>query len=188
MTDIRVTTNGREVAKALRLIPRKVVDQAAAAALNRTLKNVQRFALKQAAKDMGVTTTRLSKGRSVGSGSVGAVYGDKASRAKLQATLTGLGRPFNLIRFGGRQTKKGVSHKAWGRRQVAKGAFIGNSGRTAFIRRRNGKIRGAWGPGLAKTIADKTGPIEDHAAERFRRVHFPSRLRQALRRSGFNVG
>ena len=55
----------------------------------------------------------------------------------------------NVIEFGARQTKKGVSAKVWGKRRVYKGAFIGsgrNSGKQLVFARtsgatKSGKIR-----------------------------------------------
>ena len=44
----------------------------------------------------------------------------------------------SLIKFGARQTKKGVSAKAWGKRKIYRGAFIGggrNSGKRLVFKK-----------------------------------------------------
>lgn len=114
-----------------------------------------------------------------------------ASPRRLAALIKGSGRPLNLIRFNARQTKRGVSHRAYGRRQTAEGAFIGNSGRTVFVRKgrkRSAGVRPAWGPGLANVYAAHAKELRTLADKQYRAVHFPSRIRQELRRAGLLRG
>ena len=57
---------------------------------------------------------------------------DKARRGDEEYTIRIKSRYKNVIEFGARQTKKGVSAKVWGKRRVYKHAFIGsgkNSGK-----------------------------------------------------------
>ena len=71
------------------------------------------------------------------------------------------GRHFNLIESGARQVKNGVSHKGWGRRQIATGAFI-------FTGRNSGKrlvgARELYGGGSErekiKTLFGASAPVE----------------------------
>ena len=69
---------------------------------------------------------------------------DKARRGDETYTINIKSRYKNVIEFGARQTKKGVSAKVWGKRRVYKGAFIGsgrNSGKKlVFGKRKRKKI------------------------------------------------
>ena len=66
---------------------------------------------------------------------------DKARRGDEKYTIRIKSRYLNLIEFGARQTKKGVSAKAWGNRKLYKHAFMG-SGRNSGKRLVFGKTRG----------------------------------------------
>ena len=64
---------------------------------------------------------------------------DKARRGDETYTINIKSRYKNVIEFGARQTKKGVSAKVWGKRRVYKGAFIGsgrNSGKQLVFKKR----------------------------------------------------
>ena len=50
---------------------------------------------------------------------------DKARRGDEEYSIFIKSRYKNVIEFGARQTKKGVSAKVWGKRRVYKRAFIG---------------------------------------------------------------
>ena len=57
---------------------------------------------------------------------------DKARRGDETYTINIKSRYKNVIEFGARQTKKGISAKAWGKRKVYRGTFFGgerNSGK-----------------------------------------------------------
>lgn len=56
--------------------------------------------------------------------------------------------------FGARQTRKGVSHSAWGRRTLADGAFIPNGHSVAYKRVGKGRypIRALYGPAIPKEM------------------------------------
>ena len=61
-----------------------------------------------------------------------------------------------MIEFGARQTKKGVSAKAWGKRRIYKGAFIGsgrNSGKQLVFgksKRKKNKLKALHGASLPR--------------------------------------
>jgi len=64
---------------------------------------------------------------------------DKARRGDETYTINIKSRYKNVIEFGARQTKKGVSAKVWGKRRVYKGAFMGsgrNSGKQLVFKKR----------------------------------------------------
>ena len=55
---------------------------------------------------------------------------DKARRNDETYSIFIKSRYLNVIEFGARQTKRGVSEKVWGKRKIYRGAFIG-SGRNS---------------------------------------------------------
>ncbi len=139
MLDFNVSANFREVERMVKHIP-GLVEKAATRSLNRTNDQVATIARRLIAKDMGVSIKTVRAGMSK----------VKARRSLLTATTIAKDKPLNLIRFKSRQTKRGVSASAWGRRKVYKGTFIGNQGRTVF--RRTSKLRlpikPVWGPSI----------------------------------------
>ena len=88
------------------------------------------------------------------SGTQFALPKDKARRGDEQYTIRIKSRYLNLIEFGARQTKKGVSAKAWGNRKLYKHAFMGsgrNSGkRLVFGKTRGKKLKALHGPSLPR--------------------------------------
>ena len=79
-------------------------------------------------------TTSKETGLSVGE-TKKAMRKDRATPSDLSIAVRARGTFLSLKKFGARQVRKGVSHKAWGRRQVAKGAFVvGRMGGHAFRR------------------------------------------------------
>ena len=81
---------------------------------------------------------------------------DKARRGDEEYTIRIKLRYLNLIEFGARQTKKGVSTKACGKRKLYKHAFIGsgrNSGKQLVFGKTRGnpkKLRALHGPSLPR--------------------------------------
>jgi len=64
---------------------------------------------------------------------------DKARKGDETYSIHIKSRYLNVIKFGARQTKKGVSAKVWGKRKVYRGAFIGsgrNSGKQLVFKKR----------------------------------------------------
>jgi len=62
---------------------------------------------------------------------------DKARRGDETYSIFIKSRYLNVIEFGARQTKRGVSAKVWGKRKIYRGAFIGggrNSGKRLVFR------------------------------------------------------
>lgn len=197
----------------LRMLDGKAVNFAEREALNGTVGVVQKTAIKAVSDETGIPVRNLRKrGRSVNprstSGKMGAFPTKKATRHKLAATLTGLGRPFNLSRFNakeitagssssiktGRTRRKrgkalGVVHEAWGRKQVAMGAFrLGKGNRGPVVvptgskgKSKRGGLRGAYGPGVTHVMRypQVVSKIEKAAKREFPR-RFASRLRYAF--------
>lgn len=145
MLDLDVTADVREVERMFRRMP-KVVDRASVRSLNRTNDQVGTIARRLIAKEMGLPVKAVRAG----------MFKIRASRKKLSASTVAKGRPLNLIRFNARQTKRGVSANAWGKRKIYKGLFIANQGRTVFKRTSKQRlpIRSRWGPSIPKTMLE----------------------------------
>ena len=65
---------------------------------------------------------------------------DKARRGDEEYSIFIKSRYKNVIEFGARQTKKGVTAKVWGKRRIYRGAFIGsgrNSGKRLVFKKRS---------------------------------------------------
>ncbi len=156
MLDIDVSVNFREVERMVRHLP-GLVEKAATRSLNRTNNQVATIAGRLIAKKMGISSKVVRAG----------LFKIKASKRNLSAVTTASGRPLNLIRFKSRQTKRGVSASAWGKRKVYKGAFIGNQGRTVFKRTGQQRlpIKPVWGPSIPKTMVQDiiVNAMSDHA-------------------------
>ena len=72
-----------------------------------------------------------------------------------QYTIRIKSKYLNLIEFNAKQTKKGVSAKAWGNRKIYRGAFIGrgqNSGKRLVFKKVKGskQIRAVHGASLPR--------------------------------------
>jgi len=109
---------------ALNEVQRKVIPQAASSALNRVATSARRVAIDTIRKETNIKAAAVRK----------YVTTKKASKSMLTAEIRASKYAPNLINFGARQTKKGVSANAWAKRKIYRGAFIGNKGRTVFIR------------------------------------------------------
>jgi len=143
MLNIDVSADFGQVERMLRHMP-GVVTKAATRSLNRTNDQVATIARRLIAKEMGIPVKAVRAG----------MFKFKATRQRLGAATVARGRPLNLARFKARQTKRGVSASAWGKRKVYKGAFIANQGRTVFKRTSKQRlpIRPVWGPSIPKTM------------------------------------
>ena len=93
----------------------------------------------------------------------------------------------NVIEFGARQTKKGVSAKVWGKRRVYKGAFIGsgrNSGKQLVFARTSGATKS--GKKRIKALHGASLPREFHRGDMEKifnkkiKTRFPILFKRAL--------
>ena len=150
-------------------IERSVVPQATARALNRTAAEARTQVVRKLASQTGLKQKSIREKLIV----------VRARRSSLVAELQVSGRPLNLLRFGARQTKRGVSAKAWGKRRVYPGTFLGNRGRTVF-KRVGGKrlpIKPVWGPSIPREFIRNQ---LDRTIGRVVRERFPVHFRQNM--------
>lgn len=177
MLDFDVSADFREVERMYSHMP-GVVEKAAVRSLNRTNDQVATIARRMIAKDMGIPVKAVRAG----------MFKIKAMRHKLVAGTVARGRPLNLIRFKARQTRRGVSATAWGKRKVYKGAFIANQGRTVFKRTSKARtpIKAMWGPSIPKTmLQDYVIKAMNQTANRQWRKNFARDLQFYLDRQRF---
>lgn len=150
---------------------RKQIDLAAARAINRTLTTVRSVATKEVVKRTGITPQRAVRDR---------LHIRKATPNYLIGEIGVERYTPNLARFAARQTKRGVSATAWGKRKVYPRTFLGNQGRTVF--KRVGKsrvpIRPVWGPRMHRAFVERevTRAMDAVARDRFR-VEFRRELK-----------
>lgn len=116
-----------DVAKARRTLrswQQSALPKATAAALNRMGDQARTLAVKELAAVTGLKQKDVRAGLSR----------QRATWSKLSTAVIAIGKSLNLIRFGARQTKAGVSASAWDKRRIYPGTFIANQGRTVFRR------------------------------------------------------
>lgn len=148
MIDLKVSFDAGPTKKYLDNIQKKVVRQALTRSLNKTLDQVKTQASRDIAGAMGMKVGAVKK----------RLKKIRAGRDRLSAVMRADHYAPNLIEFGARQLKKGVSHKAWNRRQRQKGVFIipgKHSGKGVVVARR-GKgrtpLKTIYGPTLRNTF------------------------------------
>ena len=173
--NIRVTHELKQLRRDLGKVRRQVLPKAMASALNRTATQVQSASIKAISRETGLKQKDVR----------GEMRRSRAMPKRLAVTITARGRALNLIRFAARKVKKGVSAAPWRKRRVFKGAFIANQGRTVLKRVGEGRtpLRPVWGPGIAKSFADK--PVRGAADKAFRErwpVNFKAALKFQLAR------
>ena len=151
MITISLRHNFADVIKRLDALPEQIANKAMARALNTTIDQGKTQMARQISQEyrltVGEVKARLSVQKARNRGAL-------RLEAKLEATRKGKGRSMNLIAFQtGALTKRtakkagranavgqiGFQIKRGGGRKVIPGAFIGNKGRTMFIR--TGKAR-----------------------------------------------
>lgn len=171
---VRVTINNdlKETQKWLRAEQRRY-DRALRMAVNRAGSSAKTHGIRVVARETGLrqadirAATRFNK-----------MFGDK-----LDASIEMSGGARNLIRFQARQTRAGVSARAWGKRKVYRGTFIANDGHTVFKRKSSKRlpISAVYGPGVARTFGRKD--VADEVIKKFN-GRFPVEFQRALSHLG----
>jgi len=173
--DIRV--NIADAIRELNLLHREIIPAATARALDRTAQNARTVAIKTIREETGLPA-KLIRDRLRIRG---------ANRNRLEAIITALKAAPNLSNFQARQTKRGVSAKAWNKRKVYPRTFIANNGRTVF--KRVGKARlpiePVYGPSVPRTFMQRRAQqaMEATIESRFR-FNFDAAVQGLLIRRG----
>lgn len=146
---------------------------AVARALNKSIVTVRSQAVKEIAKDVGLTQK-----------DVRAVMGTKlATRSDLVASVTVTGARIPLIKFKARETKAGVTYKLPGGRGLAPGAFKATmrSGHEGVFKRKEGSTRRGPAPNYSGL------PIVELHGPSLPRVFSKAAIAKAMRRVAQSV-
>lgn len=171
---ISVKHDLEQLEKNLNNFAKKQLPKATWWALNQTGGQVGRQMIKEVAKEAGVTQKDLKRR--------GFYFAARARLKDLAFEVRSRYGSIPLKDFRPVQTPVGVSHKAWGKKQVAEGAFIVNSiGRHVFKRRTAKRlpIDKLHGPIPLKMFEAIT--TQQRAVELIQRV-FPERLAKGIER------
>ena len=138
---LSVKSNFKQLTKGLNRLERRIIPAAANSAINKAGTKVKTVIARDLSKEMGVKQSEVKK----------QIQMKKSNFRTLTAKLIARGRRWNLIRFKAKELKKVLVAKPWNRKRKYKTGFIGNRGRTAFIRLSNNRkdIRPLRGPGMA---------------------------------------
>ena len=144
--EVKVNSNFKKALRDIGNVPRKYVQKAMVTALNKVGAEVVTQAKRELKDATGLKVGVVAKG----------LAKDKARRGDETYTIRIKSRYKNVIEFGARQTKKGVSAKVWGKRRVYKHAFIAsgkNSGKQLVFGKTRGnrkKLKALHGPSLPR--------------------------------------
>lgn len=168
--DLSVKMDVKRLTKHLRGVQREAIPRATARALNTTARQVQSQAVKALSKKTGLKQKDIRV----------AMSRKKASWRNLLSAVIATGRAVNLIRFvtpAKRHSRAflkrdGVIAKAWGKKKLYKGTFIGNRGRTVFARKGKERlpIKAIHGPSIPREMAR---PVIDRLLKKTIRKKFP---------------
>lgn len=162
--DVRVDWKTSEVRALLAKLQPPRSHRALSVAVNDTLRQVRRGAVRTVGKESGLKRADVDK----------AVTIKPYSTAKtLSGTVRGSGAPIALFKFQARQTRRGVTAKAWGARKTYPGTFVATmrSGHTGVFKRTSSKrlpIKELWGAGVTQTMTEEAimSSLEELAQER----------------------
>jgi len=143
--EIKVKSNMKKAIRDIGNVPKKYVQKALVTALNKVGAEVVTQAKRELKDATGLKAGTVAK----------KMTKDKARRNDETYTIRIKSRYLNLIEFNARQTKKGVSAKAWGKRKNYRGAFIGrgqNSGKELVFKkvRDSKRIKAVYGASLPR--------------------------------------
>jgi hypothetical protein len=166
-----------DISKALAMLTsleRDLVPRAASAALNRVAVSARAVAVQEIARTTGLTQAEVRQRLDIRT----------ANRNYLAASISAVPWSPNLIRYAARQTKAGVSAAPWRNRRVHKHTFIGNQGRTVFVREGKSRlpIKSVRGPSVPKEFMQGYAikAMQARVAERFA-LEFDRALKQFMR-------
>jgi len=117
---VKVNSNFKKALRDIGNVPRKYVQKAMVTALNKVGAEVVTQAKRELKDATGLKAGVVAK----------KIKKDKARRGDEEYSIFIKSRYLNVIEFGARQTKRGVSANVWGKRKIYRGAFIG-SGRNS---------------------------------------------------------
>ena len=126
--EIKIKNTIKQAVRNVQKVHKKYVPKAMVTALNKMGKEVMTQAKRELKDATGLKAGTVAK----------KIQKDKARRNDNTYSIFIKSRYLNVIEFGARQTKRGVSAKVWGKRKIYKGAFIGggrNSGKRLVFKK-----------------------------------------------------
>jgi len=127
--EVKVKSNMDRAMRGLWNVKTKYIKKALVTSLNKIGAEVFTQAKRELKDATGLKVGVVAKG----------LKKDKARKGDETYSIHIKSRYLNVIEFGARQTKKGVSAKVWGKRKIYRGAFIGsgrNSGKQLVFKKR----------------------------------------------------
>ena len=127
--EVKVKSNMKKAIRAIGNVPKKYIQKALVTSLNKVGGEVVTQAKRELKDATGLKAGVVAK----------KIKKDKARKGDETYSIHIKSRYLNVIEFGARQTKKGVSAKVWGKRKVYRGTFIGsgrNSGKQLVFKKR----------------------------------------------------
>ena len=121
---IDVSVDVKKAMAMLQQVKSSLIPAATVSALNRVATTARSVAVREIRGQTAIKASDVRKYVTV----------RKASRADMTAEIKARAYAPNLMRYGAREVKQGVSANAWGKRKIYRNAFIGNRGRTVFAR------------------------------------------------------
>ena len=144
--EVKVNSNFKKALRDIGNVPRKYVQKAMVTALNKVGAEVVTQAKKELAGATGLKQKVANK----------KITKDQARRGDEEYSIFIKSRYLNVIEFGAKKTKRGVSANVWGKRKIYRGAFIGsgrNSGKQSVFKKRKDnpkKIKALHGASLPR--------------------------------------
>ena len=135
-----IKTNFPEIHKRLRAMQSDIANKAMASALNKTVAQAKTAMSREIREEFTISASKVNEALRINRAR--ATGGQFNLEASLESPSK-RGRSLNLINFAPRQTARGVTVKIkkGGPRKLLRGAFIGNDGRTVFVRTGGAKRR-----------------------------------------------
>ena len=143
--EVTVKNTIKQAMKNVKFVHQQYIPKALVTALNKVGAEVATQAKKELAGATGLKQNIVAK----------KIKKDKARRNDETYSIFIKSRYLNLIEFNAKQTKRGVSAKAWGNRKIYRGAFIGrgqNSGKQLVFKKGRGskQIKAVHGASLPR--------------------------------------
>lgn len=127
--NLRVTIDHSALDRALSQLHGRDFQRAAVQAVNQTARQGMTSVSRAIAKESGAKVGRVKR----------SMWFQPARPERLTAEISVSGRPIPLAEFRAKQTRRGVTANAWGRRKLYKGTFLATmpSGHTGVWKRKN---------------------------------------------------
>ena len=171
--EVKVNSNMDRAMRGLWNVKTKYIQKALTTSLNKIGAEVFTQAKRELRDATGLKAGVVAKG----------LKKDKARKGDETYSIFIKSRYKNVIKFGARQTKKGVSAKVWGKRRIYKGAFIGsgrNSGKQLVFgksKRKKNKLKALHGASLPREF--HRGDMEKIFNKKIK-TRFPILFKRAL--------